>query len=231
MLFDLMFPNRCPMCDRVMGLGESGMCEECMPHIQYVSKERCFQCGKSLESAEEEYCYDCRNKKHLYECGRALYEYKGIEESIYRFKYLGRQCYGESFAKELAFYFGDFIRRINPDAILYVPMHPRKERRRGYNQAKVLAKALGKELGIPVLDGYVQRIRYTKPLKNLNSEERINSLKKAFILGENSVELSTVLIVDDIYTTGSTIDEITRVLQTNREIKTYFITLAIGKGI
>jgi len=184
-----------------------------------------------LLEEEKEYCRDCSGQTHLYCRGRALYDYASVAGAIYRFKYKGKREYAEVFGEELAFFLGDFIRRIQPDALLPVPMHPMKERKRGYNQAQVLAEALGRHINVPVETELVRRIRKTKALKSLNSKERLNNLKNAFILSQNSVKLKTIIIVDDIYTTGSTIDAMSQVLLDAGVQQIYFIALAIGEGI
>ena len=129
----------------------------------------------------------------------------------------------------MAYYLGDCIRSWHAQALIPIPLYPKKERRRGYNQAALLAKALGTELGIPVYESLVKRIRNTTPLKQLNPEERLNNLKKAFILMENGVKLNRVIIIDDIYTTGSTIDAVAHTLLGQGIQEVYFVTLAIGE--
>ena len=227
----LLFPPRCPICDEVAKIGENGICGTCVKKVQYVMPPGCCKCGKHLWSQEEEYCTDCKDRTHYFDAGRALYEYGTVKQALYRLKYNGRAEYTEIFGEEIAFYFKDYLLEINPDALIPVPMHPQKERSRGYNQAALLAQAIGKYANIPVYTDLVSRIRNTKPLKLLNPEERVNNLKKAFILKENSVKLKVVVIVDDIYTTGSTIDEISKVLRQAGVQKIYFVTLAIGETI
>lgn len=235
----LLFPVKCPICDRVLeeqlmrirGCLPMGICHECAGRVQYVLPPRCFKCGKRLQEEEAEYCKDCQETEHEFIMGRALYEYHSIKEALFRFKYHGRREYVEVFAAELSFYLGDFIRRVKPDGLIPVPIHIRRKRQRGYNQAGELAKALGKEMGIPVYENLVVRKINTRPLKALSPTQRQNSLKKAFILGENVVKLSTVIIIDDIYTTGATIDAVAKVLLALGPMKIYFITLAIGESI
>ncbi len=236
---DLLFPWKCPVCDNVMndqilmlrGRQPVGICCNCAKTVQYIVAPRCFRCGKQLQDGMEEYCTDCKEIEHVFIMGRALYEYHSIKGALFRFKYSGRREYARVFAKEIAFYLGDFIRKINPDGLIPVPIHTRRRFQRGYNQATVLAGALGKEMGIPVYDNLVIRRENTKPLKNMSPAERQNSLKKAFILSENVVKLSTVIIIDDIYTTGATVDAVARVLLALGPMKIYFVTLAIGEGI
>ena len=112
-----------------------------------------------------------------------------------------------------------------------VPIHKKRLRRRGYNQATLFAAALGRELQIPVIDNLISRVENTKPMKMLSGRERQNNLKKAFKIGQNDVKLDTIIIIDDIYTTGSTIDALAREIKKAGVTNIYFIALAIGEGI
>ncbi len=227
----LLYPARCPICDELLGTGGQRMCPACRRRVHYLSGPLCFQCGKKLSDCEAEFCGDCKRGRHLFTAGRALYEYEDIAPALYRFKYGGRREYASFFARELARQLGDYIRSLAPDGLVPIPMYPAKQRRRGYNQAELLAKALGQELGIPVYTGLVVRNRNTKPLKELNSEERLNNLKKAFNLGQNGVKLKTIILIDDIYTTGSTVDQVSAVLLAGGGQRIYYIALAIGTGV
>lgn len=235
----LLFPLRCPICDGVMNEQllrmrkrfPVGICGDCAGRVRYILPPRCYKCGKQLQEEMQEYCPDCRDAKHEFIMGRALYEYHSIKEALFRFKYHGRREYAEVFAKEISYYLGDFIRRVKPDGLVPVPIHTRRKMQRGYNQAAELARALGKEMGIPVYENIILRKINTRPLKNMSPAQRQNSLKKAFILGENVVKLSTVIIIDDIYTTGATIDAVAKVLLAMGPMKIYFVTLAIGENM
>lgn len=129
-------------------------------------------------------------------------------------------------------YLGEFIRRVSPDVLVPVPLHRKKLKSRGYNQAACLARALGKNLGLPMDEKLVKRIRNTAPMKRLNPTERQNNLKKAFIIGRNDVKLyDRVILVDDIYTTGTTLDEIAALLKAGGVSEVYCVTLACGAGL
>lgn len=227
----LLYPPGCPVCDRLLGAGTQRMCPSCERRVHYLSGALCCQCGKKLADCEAEYCGDCRRRRHLFTAGRALYEYGDIAPALYRFKYEGRREYAGFFGRELAGQLGGYIRSLEPDGLVPIPMYPAKERRRGYNQAGLLAQAMGRELNLPVYPKLVSRIRNTRPLKELNSEERVNNLKRAFNLAENGVKLKTIILVDDIYTTGSTMDQVSAVLLAGGCQKVYFVTLAIGAGV
>ena len=229
-LGDWLFPARCPVCDKVVPRWDEGICSECLKNIRYVEPPRCLKCGKHIEEETREYCSDCEERKHFFKQGRALYYYKDIAKAIYRYKYKGRKAYAKVFGREMVYYLGDYIKSLGADAIIPVPLFRRKVRRRGYNQATLLARILGEELNIPVEEKLVIRNRNTKPLKLLNPEERLNNLKKAFILVENGVKLKRVIIIDDIYTTGSTIDTMAELLMEWGIEEVYFVTLAIGES-
>lgn len=230
LLGDFLFPVRCPVCDEVVPRWEQGICCECLKSIRYVEPPRCLKCGKHIEGQAEEYCPDCKERTHFYKQGRALFYYKDVAKSIYRYKYKGRKAYAKVFAGEMCYYLGDYIKSLKADAIIPVPLYKGKERRRGYNQATLLARIMGEKLDIPVEEKLVVRNKNTRPLKLLNPEERLNNLKKAFILMENGVKLKRVIIIDDIYTTGSTIDTLAELLVKCGIDEVYFVTLAIGES-
>ncbi len=229
-LLQLLYPLRCPVCDGIVRPSGERICLECLGKLKVLTPPWCMKCGKKL-GEEKEYCSDCRRKQHGFIRGRALYEYESAALPIYRFKYGGRREYGEYFGEQMAEYLGDFVRYVEPDALIPVPLHRKRMAVRGYNQAELLARAAGKALGVPVCTGFLVREKNTVPLKYENPQERQNNLKKAFNIVKNDVKLEKVIIVDDIYTTGSTMDEVAGVLKTAGVKEVYFITLAIGAGI
>lgn len=229
-LFSLLFPLHCPVCDEIVQPYGEKICLGCMKKLRLLTPPWCMKCGKKL-AGEGEYCEDCRRTVHLFTGGRALYEYSSAAPSIYRLKYGGRQEYADYFGEEAVRYLGDFIRQIKPDGIVPVPLHRSRQKKRGYNQAALLAGAISRYCDVPVYDKLLIRVKNTKPLKLQNPSERQNNLKKAFNIAQNDVKLETIIIVDDIYTTGSTMDEAARVLAQHGVRHIYFITLACGAGV
>ncbi len=230
LLLQLLFPLRCPVCDKIVTPFGEKICLECMPALKLLTPPWCMQCGKKLYR-EEEYCEDCRRIRHHFIRGRALYEYGSAAPSIYRMKYGKRQEYADYFGEEIERWLGDFIRQVKPDALIPIPLHKKRLRRRGYNQAELLARAVSAYSGVPVCTKMLVRIKNTTPLKSQNPLERQNNLKRAFNIKQNDVKLKTIIIVDDIYTTGSTIDEAAAALQAAGVQNVYFITVACGAGI
>lgn len=228
---DLVFPRRCPVCDdAVMPFGEL-ICEGCKEKVKYIGEPYCMKCGKGLRKNEEEYCRDCSRRAHQFSQGAALFDYQSMAASLYRFKYSGRKEYADYYGREMAAKLNMRIRLWNPQALIPVPIHRERMKKRGYNQSQLLANVLSRELQIPTYEKLAVRCRNTIPQKQLGSVERQNNLKKAFKILKNDVELNTIVIIDDIYTTGSTIDSLAYEFKKAGTSHVYFLALTIGKGI
>ena len=230
LILDLIFPQRCVVCDGILPYGKKELCVECQKKIHYISGASCYQCGKPVKETEE-YCFDCRKKKHLYTQGVALFSYEYIRASLYRYKYGDRREYAAVYGKYMAERFYEKKIHWRPQALIPVPLHRKKKKKRGYNQAELIAKELGKHWEIPVITNLVVRVKNTRPMKEIDGTERQNNLKKAFKLGKNDVKLNTIIIIDDIYTTGSTIDAIAEVCREAGISNIYFMTVSIGYGL
>ncbi len=196
-----------------------------------IEEPRCKKCGKPIRQKEAEFCYDCEREDLCYEQGRSLWIHKmPVSSSIYAFKYKNRRVYGEVYGREMAKTFRKIIRLWEIDVIVPVPLHRKKQKKRGYNQAEILAKEIGFRVGIPVDTTLIKRKKNTVPQKEFTRKERKKNLKNAFEV-TGKVEGKRVLIIDDIYTTGSTIDSISILLKKAGAEKTYFLTISIGQGL
>lgn len=190
-----------------------------------------MKCGKPIRYAEREYCHDCQKTEHFYDRGCSLWLHKEpVNTSIYRFKYHNQRVFARYYAEEIVNAFHDEICRWNPDIIIPVPLHWRRRRKRGYNQSALLAKEIGEKMKISVDASLVKRIRYTDPQKKLDHNKRKANLWHAFRVGNLPRNVKRVLLIDDIYTTGNTIDAISRELKKKGAEKVYFLTISIGQG-
>ena len=225
----LLFPLRCPVCDDIVIPRGAKICPDCAKKPELIREPYCKKCGRQL-LAEGDDCKNCNERLHIFLQGRILYRYETVSESVYRFKYGGRREYGAFFGEQMAHYLGDYIRKVQPQVLIPVPLHPRRQRKRGYNQAQVLAEEIGLRMGIPVETGLVKRIKNTNPLKYENPAQRENNLKKAFIITENDVELKRVMLIDDIYTTGRTMDAVAGVCKMAGIDEIYCLSLAGGSS-
>lgn len=231
----LLFPPRCPFCDKVMFssvfLPPESVCVPCGGKAERVREPVCKKCGKPLDDERQEYCFDCTHHRHEFVQGKALWVYRGVvKESIYRFKYHGRQEYAKFYAWELVRAYGGWIRRCRIEAIVPIPLFKRRQRRRGFNQAELIAREVGRQMGIPMRRDLLVRVRNTRAQKELNDEERKNNLKRAFKTTENKVQLKHILLIDDIYTTGSTMNEAATELKRSGAEEIYCLSVSIGRG-
>jgi ComF family protein len=124
--------------------------------------------------------------------------------------------------------FASFLQESGANALIPVPLHAARRNVRGYNQSDLLARAISRHCGIPMRSDIVVRVKNTLPMKDLTPTERQNNLKKAFHIKQNEVKLETTIIIDDIYTTGATIDAISKVLLEHGVKNIFFLTLACG---
>ena len=230
MILKLLWPDICPFCGKI---SRKGVCPVCQKKINNLSIEQpyCMKCGKPVLFMEQEYCYDCSKSIHYFESGRALWLHKPpVNHSIYHFKYHNQRQFGKLYARAMAEKYGGTIRQWNPDIIIPVPLHKIKRKQRGFNQAQVIAEELGKIMGVSVNSFAVKRVRYTKPQKKMDHKLRKSNLKNAFEIAVSLQKIKCVLLVDDIYTTGNTLDEVAKILKQAGVQKVYFLTVSIGQG-
>ena len=221
-----MYPQKCPFCGKIE---KQRICKECRKKILPVEEPRCKKCGKPIREAEKEYCYDCTMIRHVFEEGRSIWIHKEpVSRAVYALKYQNRRIYAKAFGEEMADQYGYYLRE-KKELIVPVPLHRKKMRIRGYNQAALVAEVLGEITGISVDEDILVRVKNTKPLKQLNDKERRRSIRGAFSV-RKSVWAKTIVLIDDIYTTGSTLDEAARVLLKAGAEKVYFLTISIGQG-
>ncbi len=189
-----------------------------------------MKCGKPVAEAEMEYCHDCEKHNLAFDQGKSVWVHKGVvAKAIYQFKYKNKRNYGKIFAREMASRYAEQIKRWEIQEIIPVPVHKKRRRKRGYNQAEIVALELGNILCLPVNKKAVLRIHNTAPQKNLDPTKRVKNLQGAFEISPDYAAVKKVLIVDDIYTTGSTIHTIAKLLKENGAKKVYFLTISIGQ--
>ncbi len=235
-LINLLYPRRCPICGDIASPRGSLACPSCKTKVKLIEEPRCKSCSKGLEFEEQEYCYDCETKKYHYTYGISLWEYDEImQKSIAAYKYKGRREYADFYIEEFIKYYADEIIKIDPDLIVPIPIHRSKLKTRGYNQAEVLSTGISKALGVASSPNLLLRDKKTLPQKQLNDKERLINLQKAFSFSNKEYKrlkrtINKVLLVDDIYTTGSTIEACTKILLDNGIKEVFFISVCIGKG-
>lgn len=227
LFLDMLYPRRCPVCHDIAVPGGSRICNVCREKLKPITGPRCFRCSKPLKREEQEYCKDCR-KTRLFDQGIGNFPYGSVlQESLFKLKYGKRQEYGSFYGQIAAVYSREIIRNWGVEIIIPIPLHRKRMEKRGYNQAELIAEALGKTLCIPVDSRLMKRKVNTRPQKELDYRERKQNMKNAFFLkGENRYR--RILLVDDIYTTGSTIEAAAELLKRNGAENVFFLTIAMG---
>ncbi len=219
-ILDLLFPRRCPICDEIIRDGY--IHDKCIPKIKIIGKKSCCICGKYIPNGS--ICRECNEHNHYYDLGISTFIYTGeLKESILRFKYNKRQEYAKFFAREMAKKI--LVNNIPIDIIVPVPIHRKRLVKRGYNQAELLAKEIASIIDKP-FNNCLIRIKNTKPLNQLDKNQRLETMKGTIKFSGDNIIDKDILIVDDIYTTGTTIDICANKLKEVGANKVYFITIA-----
>ena len=225
-LLGLLFPPRCLLCGMVLSSWET-LCSACTSELERTRLEeqfRCEYCQEPLEDVRVDICHVCATHDRRFDRVRSLGSYEGSWGELVRALKFGRE---RRVAYLLARYLAAYIWSRRPfgviDVITYVPMGRVERRRRGFNQARFLARALGKQLSIPVLP-LMAKVRRTRLQAGLPARERRKNLQGAF--QQIRFAKGKILLVDDVYTTGATVEECARVLKAGGHKTIFVLTVA-----
>ena len=209
------------------------ICRYCYEKLKFVREPRCFRCGRQLDNDDDEFCFRCSSEIHEYEQGMSLLVHDdNAKKMLYDLKYSNLRDNADFLGLETALRLGRRIAELQPDAVIPIPLHKKRKRDRGFNQSELLSLKILKN--IEILCGtslhfdneILVRHHNTKPQKELKEEKRKMNVKDSFSLTKECA-YKRVLLVDDIYTTGSTIDECARVLKNGGVSEVYFLTMSI----
>lgn len=212
-LVELIFPPRCALCGEVLTMEERKgfLCKKCEGHIPFIPKNICPHCGGETESAG--FCDVCL-RSFAFQTACAAFPYEAVRRVLHLFKYDGGKKLGEGLSNLMAEYLLQYHEELLmvTDVILSVPLHPKKEKRRGFNQTHILCEKIAAKTGLVFCREGLCRKRNTVAQSTLNSpEERRHNLRDAFEATKNFTG-KRVLLVDDIFTTGSTCNECAKTL-------------------
>lgn len=200
---DVVFPPACAHCGRAGWI----LCPKCEAEMVRAPESICPRCGRFLDpppaSDVGRLCGECRSHPSSLDQMRASLRYQEpTSRVIHRFKYEGYFALAEPLARFLIAGWPTWEKP--PDLILPIPLHPRRRRRRGYNQSELLARPLGRALGIPTDGSALRRTRHTVPQVGLGPDERHENVRGAFMAEAAVVGAKHILLVDDVLTTGAT---------------------------
>ena len=223
---DLVFTPRCIFCERILYAGvKERICPYCHPERFVLPEGGCEICGRPMAGIKK-VCSACQLHGTTIS-GHSVYQYEGIvRQAVQRFKYGNMKGYGAYFARQIWMRWGGYIRELEPEALVPVPLHAERKRRRGYNQAQVIAEALMGESGIPVRS-VLERVHSTTPQMSLGYSQRAENVKDVFAVKSGEKVPDKILLIDDIYTTGNTIEACAKaLLDGNSGAKVNFLTIA-----
>jgi ComF family protein len=201
---DLLFPPRCAGCRRV----GHPLCPACWQTMQPLTAPLCRRCGMPLASGGEG-CAACRHDAFQFDGLRCVNLYRdALRRTIHAFKYQGQTHLAEPLGLLLAEAFTHY--NLHAHALVPLPLHPERQRQRGYNQATLLARVCAAHLKIPCLENLVIRRRPTRAQAGLNAQERVQNVAGAFALAPHrsphALTGYTILLIDDVCTTGATLN-------------------------
>lgn len=229
-LIQFLLPRQCPCCEKFLKEGEQGFCSNCLSEIRWIEPPFCSICGAPFVSKEAENhpCGGCLTHRKSFGVARALGAYEGsLQKTIHRWKYKEKTYLTPFFGQWMAEGLNRHWEPGSFDLLIPVPLHPHRLRERGFNQALLLVKEISCRTGIPYGKTILRKKKPTIPQVTLSGLERERGLKGAFqaVSGEGLAGRS-VLLVDDVYTTGATVNACARALRRAGAKRVDVLTLA-----
>lgn len=227
----IFFPSRCELCSRLLEFpDERVICRPCLRRLKPCRTSFCLCCGKFFnDEGEPHFCGQCTRQRPVFSVHRSCGLYSGhLKDVIILFKYRGFQELGRPLAtfvlqtlgKEQSLWWG-------VDFILPVPLSPEKQIKRGFNQASILARELANTKDLDLVEDLLVKVKDTPAQTSLEASERRKNLQKAFaVVQSQTVKDKTILLVDDVYTTGSTIEECSSTLIEAGALEVRALTIA-----
>lgn len=208
---NLLLPRICLLCSGIVE--DEGFCEKCFDNIKLIKSPQCRCCGMPFISQETEdhLCGACIKKRRPFSIARSIGIYEGVLlEAVQRLKYNGKTSLARPLAKLMTKEFS----MNNYNLIVPVPLHKTRLKERGFNQSLLLARELSKLYNLPIDYLNLRKIRATDPQVNLKGKERIANIKGAFAVKNGAgFKNKKILLIDDVYTTGATVTECSKVLK------------------
>lgn len=202
-LLDVLLPQTCPACRQDINSKEA-LCRGCRALLRPAEPPWCLRCCAAIRSTRS-HCLACSSR--IFACGliRAAFLYRGpAPPLIHAFKYKGRASAAKAAGAWMAEAWPRFPELKGFDAILPMPLHPRRQRERGYNQAELLARELSAGTGLPCA-GLISRLKFTRPQWTLSRQKRFNNVKNVF-RAEKAAAGGKFLLIDDVCTSGASLE-------------------------
>jgi len=224
-VLDALYPPRCAACAQV---GYEHWCEDCLSRVSYIAPPVCAKCGTPIDP--EGFCPSCPVHPLLPEAVRAAAQYAGaVKEAIHRLKYAAKPAVAPALAQLLSQAWHSALSEPlrTAQGVIPIPIHRERERERGFNQSVLLARHFCHAVGLPLWDNVLVRAVYRQPQVGLNAAQRVQNVKDAFrVVSAEQVTGKCVLLLDDVWTTGSTLNEATMALLQAGVARVFALTVA-----
>ena len=246
-LLGTLYPRVCPGCGKILGRvkiekDSSGggnnpfICTDCYKKLDFAQGQpRCIKCSRPIDDEREAFCPVCSQGEREFTQGCALMVHnETARKAVYDLKYSSMKDNADFLGCEAAAKLGSYIEGVHAQAVIPVPLYKEREFERGYNQALLFAKNLKffmeiKGLKCPPIDTeYLVRARNTRRLKDITGRERMKNINGAFKVTGEAGRYRSVILIDDIFTTGATLNECSKILHMAGVTMIYFITATIG---
>jgi ComF family protein len=217
---DSFFPRRCVGCGKVGGF----LCPECLGRLLRLMPPFCPRCGRPQASGIV--CPSCWQRPTDIDGIRSPFRFdEVIRKAVHELKYRNLKAISPCLAELLA----DYLKE-NPlpgEALIGVPLHPRRLRERGYNQSSLIAAELGKRIGLPVIEDCLIRVKQAQPqVKAVDVDERRRNVADAFVCRDEKVSDKQIILIDDVCTSGATLESCAAALKNKGAKSVWGLTLA-----
>ncbi len=229
-LADVVFPPRCIACSAFLMEDGVSFCPDCFEGIKFNRSPLCSRCGIPFDEAgkEDHICGECLSSAPAFSVARAVGRYETVlMDVIHKFKYGGKTSVGQKLGKLMAEFVYPAFNIMDYSLIIPVPLHPRRLRQRGFNQAVILAGEISRHFSMSLDFLSLKRVVFTESQASLGKEKRASNVKAAFAVADaGKVMGQKIILVDDVITTGSTVNECARALLKNKAEEVAVLTLA-----
>ncbi len=229
-IIHIFIPKLCPVCG-VAKLQHKGqkVCNSCYGQLPFYPDDVCRKCGGEVDSILDS-CSECLESKFCWDRGFTVWKYEGLaREAVHQYKYKGEFGIIEFFSEQMA----QKIQKADDlelDLITWIPLHFTKKLWRGYNQSELLAKGLSARLNLPCKK-LINRVKCTRQQAMLDCADRLKNMKNAFAINQKnspSVKDRNILLLDDVFTTGTTLNKAAEVLLKSGAKSVTVISIARG---
>lgn len=236
-IIEIIFVSKCVVCEKISETICDGVCRDCLEKIIFIQNAHCDLCGKPLKGMIFEKTdfipkinCGCKNKKQYFSYVRAIGMYEGVlKDLIHILKFKKKIRIAKLFIKWLNEYIEKYFNLKEIDLLIPVPLHKKKLLARGFNQAVLLVEGINKKYKIPHQCNNLIRVRATQPQFELNKKQRYLNLKDAFkVKFAHKIKEKKILLIDDLCTTGITINECAKILIKAGAKEVFGFTVAHG---